>query len=161
MKKLFLSLLMAMSALAASAQFEGGTTYFNVSLSGLEASYSINEKVQVAAEAKVGHFIADDWMLFALADYDHRKHQDKFGVGVGTRYYIEQNGLYLNLGVRLEHEADHGRKDDNMYLTPELGYAFFLNRYLTFEPSVYYDMSLNDFNKGSRVGLRIGFGFYF
>ena len=43
----------------------------------------------------------------------------------------------------------------------EIGYAFYLNHYLTVEPSVYYKMSMHDFSDNSSVGLRIGLGYYF
>ena len=48
-----------------------------------------------------------------------------------------------------------------MQIPLEVGYAFFLNRYLTVEPAIYYKMSLDDFSDKSTVGLRVGFGFYF
>ena len=50
---------------------------------------------------------------------------------------------------------------NNVQICPEVGYTFFLNRFVTLEPSVYYNISLNNFSDGSKVGLRLGFGFFF
>ena len=43
----------------------------------------------------------------------------------------------------------------------EVGYAYYLNQYLSVEPSVYYKMSLHDFSGNSTVGLRVGLSYYF
>ena len=42
-----------------------------------------------------------------------------------------------------------------------VGYAFFLNRYITVEPSLYYKMSLHDFSDNSTFGVQVGIGIYF
>lgn len=42
----------------------------------------------------------------------------------------------------------------------ELGYAFFLGKSVTIEPSVYYDQSIKNHSDYSKVGLRIGVGVY-
>ena len=41
------------------------------------------------------------------------------------------------------------------------GYAFFLGRNVTIEPSVYYDLSFSDTSEFSKLGFKIGFGVYF
>ena len=38
---------------------------------------------------------------------------------------------------------------------------FFINKFITIQPAIYYKMSTNDFGGGSTVGLKIGAGFYF
>ena len=43
----------------------------------------------------------------------------------------------------------------------EVGYAFFVNRFITIEPSLYYKMSLHDFSDNSTFGFNIGIGFFF
>ena len=42
----------------------------------------------------------------------------------------------------------------------ELGYAFFLGKSVTIEPSVYYDQSIKNHSDYSKVGLKIGVGIY-
>ena len=42
----------------------------------------------------------------------------------------------------------------------EVGYAFFISRTVTIEPSVYYQQSFKDHSEYSKIGLRVGFGIY-
>lgn len=173
MKKVILGLLLACCTLSANAQFEAGKKYVNLSTTGLGLSYSKSEKLRFDVGATAGLFVARDVMVYATAQYNHKQlmykklqgangdlhtYQDEVEIGVGGRYYIEQNGIYLGLGL---HYAHAEQKIDNLFLTPEVGYAFFINQYLTIEPAVYYHMSVNDFSDGSKVGLKLGVGFYF
>ena len=158
MRKIAISLLLLVTAIGAKAQFTEGTKYVSASISGLEMGYSDSEKFTFGVKGTVGYFFADSWMTYATAGYDHKDHYDFFNIGTGVRYYILQNGLYLGLGPSFEHSNPN---HNNVFITPEIGYAFYLNHYVTLEPSVYYNMSLNDFSNGSKVGLRIGFGYYF
>ena len=170
-KKILLGALFALVATSAKAQFEAGKKYFNLSTSSLSLSYSKNDKMRLNIGALAGVFVADDWMLYVQGEYNHKRlmydrlvkigrkiHQDEVLLGVGGRYYIEQNGIYLGLAAQFAH---HEQSFDNFYLTPEIGYAFFVNQYITLEPAVYYQMSLNDFSDASTVGLKLGVGITF
>ena len=165
MKKIILTLLLAVCSLGVSAQFEKGTTYVNASLSGLNMSYSKDAKFTFGLDATAGYFLQDAWMLYGRFGYDHQYVKGKdndvnnVNIGAGARYYIRQNGLYLACGLKYEHA--NREKGDYLDLTPEVGYCFYLNNHVSVEPSVYYDLCLNHFSAGSKVGLRIGFGFYF
>ncbi len=161
MKKLFLGLMMTLMCLTAQAQFEKGKNYIGASVSGLGMSYSPQSKFTFGLNATAGRLLADNWMLKGTIGYDHMYHYDLFEIGVGGRFYIIQNGLYLGLDAAYGHCNDDGYKTNNFYLSPEVGYAFFINEYLTIEPAVYYRMSLNNFSDGSAVGLKIGLGYYF
>ncbi len=176
MKKFFMGLLLALTTLTANAQFEAGKTYINASFSGLGVSYSKLEKLRFDVDANAGAFVARDLLLYGRFGIDQKqvtltkhvgntnKEYDVFlneiVVGAGLRYYIEQNGIYLGLGAEYGH-TERTKKYDNFYITPEVGYAFFVNQYLTIEPALYYHMSLNDFSDASKVGLKLGLGFYF
>lgn len=175
MKKVILGLLLACSALSANAQFEAGKKYLNLSTTSIGLSYSKSEKLRFDIGATAGYFVTNDLLLYGTAEYNHKRlmykkyagravntamhtYQDELQIGAGMRYYIEQNGIYLGLGL----QYGHAEQDiDNFYVTPEVGYAFFINQYLTIEPAVYYHMSVNDFSDGSKVGLKLGVGFYF
>lgn len=168
-KKIIMGCLMALCALSANAQFEAGKFYTNLSTTGLGLSYSKNDKLRFDVGATAGIFVANDWLIFAQADYNHKRlmysrlgtrkvHQDEVLLGIGGRYYIEQNGIYLSLAAQYCH---HEQSNDNLFFTPEIGYAFFINQYLTIEPAVYYQMSVNNFADASTVGLKLGVGFYF
>ena len=158
MKKIILCALVAMCSIAASAQFEAGKAYFNVSSTGVGLSYSKCEKLNFDLAATAGCFLAQDWMAYGRVGYDHRYHSDNVALGLGVRYYIEQNGIHLGFGGLYEHVTS---SINNLYITPEVGYTFFLNQYLTIEPAIYYNVSLNDFSDGSKIGARLGFGFFF
>jgi hypothetical protein len=141
-----------------SEPFDKGKFYINVATTSLDLSYSKQEKFRFGLEGTAGYFFADALMATASIGYDHTHISDDFTASLGGRYYIVQNGLYLGLGVKYSHTD---KSNNNLYITPQVGYAFFLNRHLTIEPAVYYDMSLNDFADGSKVGLKVGFGYYF
>ncbi len=151
-------MLLAVIAVSANAQFEKNTKYLSASLSGLNLSYSSNEKVTLGVDLFSGYFVEDAWMIYAKAGYDHTRHTDNVSAGLGVRYYFKQNGVYMGTGVQYEHIT---KNVNNIQLCPEVGYAFFLNKHVTVEPAVYYDMSLNDFADGSKVGFKVGVGVYF
>ena len=158
MRKLMLSLLLMMAAMGAKAQFEKGTTYVAASTTSLGLSYSSSEKLNFGLDFTGGYFVQSAWMLYGKLGYDHTRYTDHFQMGVGGRYYFTQNGIYMGLGLQYEHAT---KSVNNLQLCPEVGYAFFVNRFITIEPAVYYHMRLNDFSDGSKVGLKLGLGFYF
>lgn len=129
-------------------------------------SYSKDSKFSFGLDATAGYFLEDAWMVYGRFGYEHQyvkgpsNDVNNVNLGVGGRYYIRQNGLYLGMGLKYEH-LYNGEKRNNIDLTPEVGYCFYLNHYLSVEPAVYYDCCLNHFSEGSKVGLRVGFGFYF
>ncbi len=153
-----LSLLLLVMAVGANAQFNKKTKYISASATGFGMSYSSGEKFTMGLEFTGGYFIRDAWMIYGRLGYDHTRYTDNFQLGAGGRYYFTQNGVYLGLGLQYAHAT---KSINNLHLTPEVGYAFYINRFLTIEPAVYYNMSLNDFSDGSKVGLKVGLGFYF
>jgi opacity protein-like surface antigen len=159
MRKLALLLAVLAVSLTASAQFEEGKKYVGLSATGLDFNYSGKNDFKIGMEARGGYFLFDNLMATGSLKYDNNgKAPDCFSVGVGGRYYILQNGIYLGANVEFIH-ADTNYND----LMPgvEVGYAFFLNRYLTIEPALYYQQSFKKHSDYSCVGLKVGFGFYF
>ena len=159
MKKIFaIMAFLAFAATNAQAQFEEGTKYINASLSGLNLQYSTNERSRMNVEAAAGVFITDGLLIFANVGYEHQRHLDDLFAGANARYYFTQNGIYMGSGAQFVHYT----KSRNDIVVPiEIGYAYYLNHYVTFEPAVYYKMSTHDFSNNSTVGLKIGFGYYF
>ncbi len=160
MKKLLMLVVGLMMAVTASAQFEKGKVYIGGSLTGLNLSYNGSDNTNLGIQAQAGYLVADNWMLTAQAGYNHSGNDDvadNFRVGVGGRYYIIQNGLYLGLNAKLVH-ANHNYND----LMPgfEVGYAFFLSKTVTVEPAVYYDQSFKNHSDFSTIGFRVGIGVY-
>jgi len=160
-----MALLLAVTTLSASAQFEKGTKYLNTSLTNMGVSYQKNH-FSLGLDAKGGYFFEDSWMVYGQFGYGFQNIKgdgndvNTLNLGVGARYYILQNGLYMNMGAKFEHSYSGGASN-NFALTPEVGYCFYLNHYVSVEPAVYYDLSLSDFSNKSKVGLKVGFGFYF
>mgnify|MGYP000845708402 FL=1 len=159
-KKLGLLFVSLMLTLTASAQFEEEKVYVAGSLSGLDINYNGNNKFSFGVQAKAGYFFEDDWMVLGQFAYNHYGNEtvpDYISVGAGLRYYIEQNGLFVGANESLVHTY-HNYND----IMPgfELGYAFFVSRTVTIEPSLYYNQSFKSHSKYSTVGLRIGVGIY-
>lgn len=158
MKKWAVSLLLMIVAMGAKAQFESGTKYIGASMSGLGLSYSSNERFRFGLDAEGGLFVADGLLVKANVGYEHTRNMDDVRIGLTGRYYFSQNGIFMGAGA----EFNHFTKSNNDVMIPiEIGYAFYLNHYLTIEPSISYKMSLHDFSNNSTVGFRIGFGYYF
>ena len=107
MKKILLLLFVfSLSVVSASAQFEEGKKYAGASLSGLDMNYSGNGKFSLGVEGKAGYFFGDNLMLLGEVGYDHqgnRDNGDAIHVGVGGRYYITQNGIFLGANCKLMH----------------------------------------------------------
>ncbi|WP_036877713.1 outer membrane beta-barrel protein [Xylanibacter oryzae] len=161
MKKKLLMLVMGlMTVMVSHAQFEEGKIYAGASLSGLDLNYSGKEHTNFGAQAKLGYMCLDNLMVFGQASYQHSGNDDiadYASIGVGGRYYIIQNGLYLGAGVKLIH-ANHSYNDFMPEI--EMGYAFFISHTATIEPSIYYDQSFKNHSDYSKIGFRIGFGLY-
>lgn len=158
MKKILLIMCLLLGTLTANAQFAKGTKYVSASLSGLGLSYSSNQKFRLGVDATAGYFMADCLMLKGNVTYDHTKEIDDISVGAGLRYYFDQCGVFMGAGADYVHYTP---SDNDVQIPVEVGYAFFVNRFITIEPSLYYKMSLDSFSQKSTVGVRIGLGFYF
>ncbi len=148
-----------LATLAAHAQFEEGKVYCGASLSGLNMSYNGSEEFNLGVEGKAGYFLADNLMALGQFSYNHLGKEgvkDFFAVGAQGRYYIIQNGLFLGAGAKLVHTGDY----NDVMPGVEVGYAFFVSRTVTIEPSLYYDQSFKNHSDYSTVGLRVGIGVY-
>lgn len=81
----------------------------------------------------------------------------KFTLGVGGRYYFEQNGIFLGVSAKYVHAGKHY---NDVMPGIEVGWAYFLNGSVTIEPSVYYDQSFKCHKDFSTFGVRLGIGIY-
>ncbi|MBQ0085828.1 MAG: hypothetical protein KBS65_06275 [Prevotella sp.] len=160
MKRVFFTIVAIFIATVASAQFTKGTKYANLSLSSLDLSYSGAEKFHFGLEAMGGYFLMDKVSANALLEFDNGG--DAFSssvtLGVQGRYYISQNGIYLAAGVKYKHV---GPSYDDFLPGIEVGYAYYVNHYIAIEPAIYYDQSFKNHSDFSKIGLKIGAGFYF
>lgn len=160
MKKVFITMLLAIVGFAsASAQFEANKFYVGSTLNGLNLSYSDTKNLSLGFGAQGGYMFEQDWLAIGEVGFDFQ-HKDVMNVYVGgkCRYFIEQNGIFLQAGAKFIHSY---KSYNDVVITPEVGYCFFLNKHLTVEPSVYVDLSLGDFAKRTEFGIKLGLGWYF
>ena len=159
MKKLLLAVLLTVATTSAFAQFEKGTKYVGASLTGLNLAINDRQHLSFGFDAKAGYFIKDYWMVEGTFGWHtSRTHLDRCQIGAKLRYAQVENGLYYACGLKYLHER---KSFNDLQLTPELGYCYYLNHYISVEPAIYYDMSLTNFSKKSEVGLKVGIGIYF
>lgn len=159
MKKLVLLVLLTVATTSAFAQFEKGTKYVGASLTGLNMAINDRQHFSFGLDAKAGYFIKDYWMVEGTFGWHtSRTHLDRCQIGAKLRYAQVENGLYYACGLKYIHER---KSFNDLQLTPELGYCYYLNHYISVEPAIYYDMSFTDFSKKSEVGLKVGIGIYF
>ena len=160
MKRFAMLLAGMLVAVVGYAQFEKGKWYVGASVSGLDISYSGSEEFNIGLDAKGGYLLVDDWMLLGQVGWQHSGLDgvsDNVMLGIGGRYYIIQNGLYLGVNAKLVHA---NRNYNDFMPGLEVGYAFFLNKTVTIEPSVYYDQSFKNHSDYSKIGFKIGIGVY-
>lgn len=161
MRKKVIAMIAAMfMAVTANAQFEQGKVYLGGSLTGLNLKYSGIDNLSLGLQAQAGYMFDDNLMLLGQVAYDHnggKGSKNNVSFGVGGRYYIEQNGIYLGVNCKYIH-GSHGYND--VMPGVEVGYAFFLSRTVTVEPAIYYDQSFKNHSDFSTIGLKIGLGVY-
>lgn len=159
MKKIIMLFAALLLTISASAQFEKGKVYAGASVSGFNLSYNGSNELSLGINAMAGTFAADNLLLYGLAGYDHpgKDLDDTFNVGVGGRYYITQNGIFLGANVKYV----HSESSYNDFMPGiEVGYAFFISHTVTIEPAIYYQQSFKRHSDYSTIGLKIGFGIY-
>ena len=158
-KKIIVAMLAVLTSFTARAQFEADKCYVGASLSGLDLNYNDMKDLSLDVNLKAGYLVDDNIMLLGHASYNHSGQKgtsDYISAGVGGRYYIVQNGIFLGAGAKYGHSHHY----NDVLPGVEVGYAFFLSRTVTVEPSVYYDQSFKNHSDYSTIGFRIGVGVY-
>ncbi len=159
MKKFIIAFaLLFCTSIASFAQFEQGKMYIGSSFEGLGLSYNGSSHFSVGLGINGGYMVKDDWMVLADLGVNTYWKYAEVAVGLGGRFYFEQNGIYLQANAKYEY---HKHSCGTVALGPEIGYCHYLNGHLTIEPAIYADFSLNDFSHHTTVGLKIGLGWYF
>ncbi len=158
MKKILTLIIAVLATISASAQFEQEKIYVGGSLSGLDLSYNGINEAKFGINAQAGIFAIDNLLAYAQVGFDHpgKEQSNTVNLGVGGRYYITQNGIFLGANVKYVHSKNY----NDFMPGVEVGYAFFLSHTLTIEPSIYYQQSIKKHSDYSTIGLRLGFGIY-
>lgn len=161
MKKSLLVISLLIAPFFAHAQFEKGKWIINPSLTGMSFSYTQNDHVKAGASGQVGSFVMDNVALMAGMGADWSSEIDEYFVEGGARYYLESTGVYVGAGLDFNRFCFKGGSTQTDWgIGLETGYAFFLSRTVTIEPSVYYKWRFNNSDM-SKFGIKLGFGFYF
>ena len=161
-KKIAVVCVLLMACVQVKAQFEEGTFFVNTSLTGLNLSHSKYEGTNFGLKVEGGAFVVDNLSVLVNFKGEYVEHgMDETTLGVGTRYYLSSCGVYGGPGFAYKHLSNSVNRKNIVCMTPELGYAFFLNGTVTIEPAVYYDLSFMNCSEYSKLGFKIGFGFYF
>ena len=152
MKKLVLLFSLAFS-LSAFAQIEKPITKGNKILSGggsvqtsqaIKGDYVLNT-FSLSLSPGFGYFVIDNMAIGLNTSFGYTNlGPEAYSVGLGpyAKYYFK-NGLFLKaeLGYNLLHGLGYGysgNKQKEYSMMPGIGYAFFLNSKVSFEPSVSY-----------------------
>ena len=156
-KKLVFLFCLLFLSIGARAQFETNKKYIGASLSGLNLSYNGSEKTNLNIDAKGGMFFSQDLLLYGKFGWNLREESpNSLSLGVGGRYYVEQNGIFLGASGTFVHNDVR----DDFVPSIQVGYAFFLSRTVTVEPELYYEHSFKNHRDFSTLGVRVGLGIY-
>lgn len=161
MKKLALMICLLVVTVAAQAQFEKGKWMLNPSLTGLELTHDTDaDRTTFGLEAQGGYFVLDNLavtMKLGATWNENGGNTDVYSMGVGARYYFDKTGIFAGANVNLD-RWDWGETDKTKCsFGLEAGYAYFLSRTVTIEPSAYWNVN----DDRSKFGIKVGFGFYF
>lgn len=111
-----------------------------------------------AIGAEGGYFIIDDLAIKAGLGYGDSEFTSVFTYKVGAKYYIASVApVQLDLTGGSIKDLD----ENPMWLGIQGGYAIFLNDYVSIEPGLRYNLSLNkDFSEDGIFEFRIGFAIH-
>ena len=163
MKKTLLLLAFVLSNfVCASAQFEQDKKYIGASLSNIDMSYNKARDFNCGINLNGGYFIEDEVLLRATLGFARENKSNSCNVTAGARYYFVNNGIFVGASGEIQWRQHTDFHDRFLLYTPiEAGYAFFINRHVTVEPSIYYKICYNEIKDHCELGFKIGFGVYF
>ena len=156
-RKLTLMLLGLVMTVSANAQFENGKKYIGSSISGWIWVITVRkESFWITGKGRISFY---GWLDGDSSDgiWQKKDVSAELSLGVGARYYIVQNGLFLGASADYVHR---GSDYDDFMPSVQIGYAFFISHTVTIEPEIYYNHSFKSHSDYSSVGFRLGFGVY-
>jgi hypothetical protein len=129
----------------------GASTSFGISTSDGTTIWSLG--------FEGGYFVIDDLAIKAGLGYTDFDGSSLFSYKFGAKYYIiSQIPVQLDLTGASIKDAN----ENPLWLGIQGGYAIFLNDYVSIEPGLRYNFSLNDqFSEDGIFELRVGFVLHF
>ncbi len=168
MKKVILMAAVAvMAVVSANAQkrFTKGDWIVGAQSSGIDFKNRFNDGSSATdfdLSAVGGYFLLDKLAVDAMAGIDYAKVKgadgtSAFNFGAGVRYYPVGN-LFARVGYN-----GQSRTNVNLisYVDAKVGYDFFFNDKVFFEPAVYYEKNINKGGGENILGLSVGIGVKF
>ena len=106
-----------------------------------------------------GYFVMDDLAIKAGLGYTDLDGFSMFSYKLGGKYYV---GGQIPIQVDITGASIEDADENPLWLGLQGGYAIFLNDYVSLEPGLRYNFSLNDQYSGEGAfELRIGFALHF
>lgn len=106
-----------------------------------------------------GYFVVDDLAIKAGLGYTDLDGFSMFSYKLGGKYYL---GGQIPIQVDLTGASIEDADENPLWLGIQGGYAIFLNDFVSMEPGVRYNISLNDqYATEGAFELRIGFALHF
>lgn len=129
----------------------GASTSFGISTSDGTTIWSLG--------FEGGYFVIDDLAIKAGLGYTDLDGFSLFSYKFGAKYYIiSQIPVQLDLTGASIKDAN----DNPLWLGLQGGYAIFLNEYISIEPGLRYNFSLNEqYSEDGIFELRVGFALHF
>lgn len=176
MKKMILMAAVAvMAAVSANAQnFNKGDWFVGAQSTSLGFMHGFKKDysgTNFNLSALGGYFLSDKFAVDATAGFTHtavkigdknsagylNSNSSNFVFGAGVRYYP-----IGNLFARVGYNGNGGSGSDvTSYIDAKVGYDFFLNDKVYFEPAAYYEKNLNTGGGENILGLSLGLGVRF
>lgn len=106
-----------------------------------------------------GYFVADDLAVKVGLGYTDTEGSNVFTYKLGAKYYINST-----IPVQLDFTGASIKDNDEnpLWMGIQGGYAVFLNDFISVEPGLRYNLSLNkDFTEEGILEFRIGFALHF
>ncbi|MCB9202133.1 MAG: outer membrane beta-barrel protein [Flavobacteriales bacterium] len=112
-----------------------------------------------------GYFIIDRLALKAgfgySSDEDHGVAKDRFAYKIGAKYYIIDK-IPVGLDFTGESKDDGGNTSDTAsWIGIQGGYAWFVSKHISVEPTLRYNFTTDDQKADSFLGLHVGFSLFF
>ena len=106
-----------------------------------------------------GYFVIDDLALKAGLGYTDLDGFTLFSYKFGAKYYINRQ---IPVQIDLTGASIQDAAENPLWIGLQGGYAVFLNDYVSIEPGLRYNISMNDqFSEDGVLELRVGFAIYF
>ncbi|MBT8209409.1 MAG: hypothetical protein KJP14_02680 [Eudoraea sp.] len=106
-----------------------------------------------------GYFVIDDLALKAGLGYTDLDGFTLFSYKFGAKYYINSQ---IPVQIDLTGASIQDAAENPLWVGLQGGYAVFLNDFVSIEPGLRYNISLNDqFSEDGILELRVGFALYF